>query len=64
MKISELMNELEKLMWKEGDVDVYAVSGCGCCCGEVEPEPRFYEANEPDVAAGHFIHGPEGVYLN
>ena len=59
MKISELMNELEKLMWKEGDVDVYAVSGCGCCDGEVEPEPRFYEAEEYDC-----IYGPEGVYLN
>ena len=53
------MNELEKLMWKEGDVDVYAVSGCGCCDGEVEPEPRFYEAEEYDC-----IYGPEGVYLN
>ena len=59
MKISELLNELEKLMLSEGDLDVFAVSGCGCCDGEVEPEPRYYQANEYD-----FFYGPEGVYLN
>ena len=59
MKISELMNELEKLMWRVGDADVFCVSGCGCCDADEEPEPRYYQANEYE-----FIYGPEGVYLN
>ena len=59
MRISELLCKLERLMWKEGDVDVFAVHGCGCCDHDVDPEPRYYEANEYDN-----VFGPEGVYLN
>lgn len=60
MKINELMNKLERLMGLHGNVDVFAVRGCGCCDGEVDPEPAFYTKNEYD-----FIYStPEGVYLN
>lgn len=59
MKISELLNELEKLMWQNGDVDVYSRYSCGCCDSVDEPTLKFNEVQEHE-----FLDDPVGVFLN
>lgn len=59
MKITELMNELEKLLWAHGNVEVYSRYSCGCCDDVDEPQLRVNETQENE-----FLDDPVGVYLN
>lgn len=59
MKISELLVELEKEMWQNGDLDVYVHFSCGCCD----------HVDEPDLAVSvkpqeRTYDDPPGLYLN
>ena len=58
MKLTELILELHTLMLKEGNLDVYARYGCGCCDYVDEPTVRNV------LEDGRYRDDPVGVYLN